>query len=47
MWNGEIRESLISIFQYYFASINKIFIWEEDWALGCNSTKFWDFPDFS
>ena len=33
---------LISIFQELFASLDKIFIWDEDWALSFNSEKFWD-----
>ena len=41
MWNST------TIFQQFFASTNKIFILEEDWALGYNSMMFWDFPDLS
>ena len=32
-------------------SVSRVFcknsVWKEDWALGCHSIKFWDFPDFS
>ena len=38
---------LISIFQYFFASINKICILEGTLELGYNSMMFWDFPDLS
>ena len=31
-----------------FFLVLKIFsFWEEDWALGYNSMRFWDFPDIS
>ena len=32
--------SLISVFQELFVSINKISFWQEDWALGYHSMKF-------
>ena len=39
---------LISIFQQFFASINKKkFFWEGHSALSYNSMDFLDFPDFS
>ena len=33
-------KSLISVFQEFFASINKVFIWQGDWALGYHSIRF-------
>ena len=40
------KKSLISLFQEFFASIDKIFILE-DWALGYYSMGFRHFPDIS
>ena len=37
----------VLIFQQFFASINKIFFWEEDWSLSYSFMKFRDFPDLS
>ena len=41
------EKSLISVFQEFFGSIDKISFWEEDCALDYNFTGFWDFPDIS
>ena len=38
-------KSLISVFQEFFASINKIFILAEDWSLGYHSMQFRHFPN--
>ena len=46
-WIPQYRKTLIYIFQHFSSSIKKILRLEEDWALGYNSMKFWDFPDFS
>ena len=40
-------ESSICIFQEFFLILTKFSFWEEDWALGYDSIKFWDFPDIS
>ena len=32
-------KSFICIFQYFFASIDKVTFWEKNWALGYNSIK--------
>ena len=40
-------KSLISIFQEFFASINKISILAGDWTLGYHSMEFILFPDIS
>ena len=40
-------KSLIPAFQQFFASIDKIFILEVDWALGYHSIWFGHFPDTS
>ena len=36
MWNGTLQEK----FNFYFL---RAFCWNEDWPLGSNSLKFWDF----
>ena len=41
------RKTLISVSEQFFASIDKIFIWQEDWALGYHSMSFRHFPDIS
>ena len=40
-------KGLISIFQGFFASINKISILTGDWTLGYHSVEFILFPDIS
>ena len=45
MWNSALRQSPISVFQEIVASTDKIFILEEDEALGNNFMKFWHFFD--
>ena len=40
-------KGLISIFQGFFASINKISILTGDWTLGYHSMEFILFPDIS
>ena len=32
-------------FKIFLIVLKKNSFWEEDWALGYNSTKFWDLPD--
>ena len=34
-------------FSSFLLVLTKFSFWEEDWALGYNSMKFWDFPDIS
>ena len=47
MRNSALRESPISIFHEFLASIESIFILAERLGLVYNSSKFWYFPDFS
>ena len=35
------------LFSSFLLVLTKFSFWEEDWALGYNSMKFWDFPDIS
>ena len=44
MHNGK---SWISGSHEFLAGIYQIFVWEEDWALGYNSSKLYDSPDIS
>ena len=48
MWNSALRKKLSFYFSGVFAKYwKKILCWKEDWALVCNSSKFWDFPGIS
>ena len=47
MWNIILQENFNFHSSAVFASIDKILLGEEDWALGYNSMNFWDFPDLS
>ena len=47
MWNIILQENFNFYSSAVFASIDKILLGEEDWALGYNSMNFWDFPDLS
>ena len=40
-------KNLIAVFGYFFASKNKTFLEQWDWALGHYSTKFKHFTNFS
>ena len=44
--NNELRKSFNFIFQQFFASISKIFVLGEGWALGYNYMKFSDLLTF-
>ena len=41
------RKFLFSFFNSFLLVLTKYLFWEEEWALGYNSVKFWDFPDLS
>ena len=45
--NSALRESLLSVFQKFFASINKSFILLKDWVLGYHFMNFRHLPDIS
>ena len=57
MWRRALKKNLdfyfskeksgFLFFMSFFLVLKKFTFWEEDWRLGYNSMKFWDFPNIS
>ena len=47
MWNCALRENFNLFLKRSSLVLKKFPFREEEWALGNNSMKFWDFPDIS
>ena len=45
MWNSALREKFDLFFRSFLLILTKFLFWQEDWALGYHSMKFWDFPE--
>ena len=47
MWNKNMEKFQFLFFSTFLLVSTKLLFWEDDWALGYNSRKFWDFPGLS
>ena len=47
MWNSALREKFnFYFFRSFLLVLTKFSFWKNDWALGYNSIKFWNYSDF-
>ena len=45
--NSTMGKIQLPFFMDFLLLLRKLSFWGEDWALGYNSMRFWDFPDIS
>ena len=46
-WSSSLHEKFNLFFKSFSLVLIKFWLWQEDWALGYHSVKFWDFSDIS